>query len=185
MYYPPVAGTILWLQKLRGRIAQPAEDFKFLEDDIVKTEDAAHVFEKIDEMKKILEDEQARIFEEWCKYVPDQIEKSMSKFQLIRIESDLLIDVNFDKEMEAILKEVRYMNLMEIPNIPEEAQKLFEGSEELMVTKQKFNRIMEWYNYLQLQTNAYEHDLIDDEVHQIDDLLKSVIEEHVWFTNGK
>ncbi|CAH1116455.1 unnamed protein product [Phaedon cochleariae] len=180
--YPEIAGSLLWISKLRQRISQPIEDFKLLEDGIVNTEDALQVFKNADQLMNLLDNKQKMIFEDWCKYVPHQIEESMSKFQIIKLPSKL-ISVNFDKELQAILREVKYMRLMEIADVPEEARKLFADSENLWASIMKFNRTVEWYNYLRTNTSRHEFSLIEHEVKNLDQLLEEVINQYTWFTN--
>nr|CAH7754609.1 unnamed protein product [Callosobruchus chinensis] len=180
--YPPVSGTLLWIQTMKNRIGLPLEDFKILEHDIVKSEDALHVFEKVEQMMSILDNEFVQVFKKWGEYVPGQIEKSMSKLELVKI-ADNLIALNLDKELVAILREVRYMKLLEIENLPAEALQLFEESEILVHTVNEFNRIVEWYNYLRLSTNVYEANLIKQDMDEVDELLNTVTQERTWYQN--
>nr|CAI5828900.1 unnamed protein product [Callosobruchus analis] len=180
--YPPVSGTLLWIQTMKNRIGLPIEDFKLLEHDIVKSEDALHAFDKVDQMMSILDNEYVQVFKKWCEYVPGQIEKSMSKLELVKIAKDL-IALNLDKELVAILREVRYMKLLEVENVPAEALELFEASEALVHTVQEFNRIVDWYNYLRLNTNVYEANLIKHDMEEVDELLKLVTQERTWYQN--
>ncbi|CAH1960839.1 unnamed protein product [Acanthoscelides obtectus] len=180
--YPPVSGTLLWLQTMKNRICNPLEDFKILENDIVKTEDAQHAFEKSEQMVSILDNEFVQVFRTWCDYVPGQIEMSMSKLELIQTGNQL-IALNLDKELVAILREVRYMKLLEIEDVPPEAVQLFEESESLVHTVNEFKRIVEWYNYLRLETNQYEKNLIQHDMGDIDQMLKVVTEERTWYQN--
>lgn len=184
-YYPEVAGELLWLHKLRARISRPAEDLKILENDIVKSEDAVNVFMKIEQMTKILDAEQNKILRAWFNYAPEQIEKSMSKFQLVRIDNGFLLELNFDEELQAILREMRYMMLMEIQDIPEKALKLYEKAEELEASMSKFYRIVEWYNYIKTNTTEFEFALIEAEMEDIDSMLQEVTDVSTWNTNGK
>ncbi|XP_018562388.1 dynein beta chain, ciliary-like [Anoplophora glabripennis] len=182
-YYPKVAGELLWLYKLRTRISKPAEDMKILENEIVKSEDAENVFMKIEQMVGILDEEQNRILNTWCNYAPEQIKESMSKFQLVRIEGGALLQLNFDEELKAILREMRYLTLMEIQDIPVEALELYTKSEDLKAALTKFNRVVEWYNYLKRYTTQFEFALIEEEMKEVDEMLNQVTETYTWNTN--
>lgn len=69
-YYPPVAGTLLWLTKLRKRIEKPIEKFQHLDNEIITSEDGQHVLHKANDLFSILEDEQNTTFDNWCKEIP-------------------------------------------------------------------------------------------------------------------
>lgn len=183
-YYPPVAGTLLWLNKLRQRIANPIEKFKILENDIVNSEDGVNVLSKADHLFEILDNEQNAIFEEWCKNVPAQIQESMNKNQLIRNQKGCFA-LNFDDVLKAVLREVKYMKQMDIENIPEEAQQIFAEVENLTNAILKLNRCVEWFNYLITSTSPYELKLIDDQVKDVTQHLLKVTEVHTWYTNGE
>lgn len=183
-YYPPVAGTLLCLNKLRARIANPIEKFKILDNDIVKTEDGMHVLSNAELFFTIIDNEQSAIFEEWCKNIPAEIEKSMNKNQLSQTEDGCFV-LNFDDILKAVLREVKYLKQMNIPNIPEEAMKIFAEVENLRSAIIKLNRIVEWFNYLITNTTQHEYDLIADELQTINNQMKSVTDVYTWYTNGK
>lgn len=182
--YPPIAGTILWLQRLYTRIAKPAEEFKLIEDEILTEEDTLFVFKKVDEMLGLLSTEQQTLLQNWFAKVPEQIRISMSKFQIVRTPRDLL-QLNFDKELQAILREMKYLKRMDIENLPPDALALLDNSEELFESILKFKRIVEWYNYLKKKTTEVEYNLIESEVAQIDEMLLEVTEICTWDTNSK
>ncbi|KAJ8945230.1 hypothetical protein NQ318_011210 [Aromia moschata] len=181
-YYPKVAGMLTWIYKLRSRIAKPAADFKLVENEITTCEDAVQMLAKVDEMLGILDAEQQEIFQAWCNYVPGQIQISMGKFQIHRIEGGLL-RLNFDEELEEIMRELRYLKLMELEGISDEAERLYESLEEIIAAIMKFNRIIEWYNYIKENTSKFEYALIEYEMVKIDELLVQVIDVNTWTTN--
>ncbi|KAF2900340.1 hypothetical protein ILUMI_05842 [Ignelater luminosus] len=181
-YYPPVAGVLCWLYKLKNRILKPGEEFKNFENSIVDSMDAVHVFKKFDEMIAILDKDQQQTLSEWLKYVPEQIAKSLGKTQLLRV-NDMLV-LNLDKELEAILREVKYMKILDILNIAPEAQTLFERNEELFKSILLLNRTIEWYNHLKLHTLPVEYVLIEGEINQLDIDLENLITNLTWLTDN-
>ncbi|XP_076257481.1 dynein beta chain, ciliary-like [Rhynchophorus ferrugineus] len=180
--YPPVAGTVLWLQRLYKRVTKPGEEFKLVEHDIITSEDAQHAFKKLEELQALLTTNIHQVLQEWFVHVPEQIRTSMSKFQLVRNENELL-SLNFDKELEAILREVRYLREMDVGDLPPEAVALFSKNEELRDAILKLTRIAEWYNYLKKGTTPVEYNLIEGEVKVIDELLEDIISVHTWESN--
>lgn len=182
-YYPPVAGVLCWLHKLKHRILKPGDDFKIFENPIVSSAEAVHVLKKFEEMINIIEKDQERILTEWLKSVPDQIAESLGKTQLLR--SDDLLVLNLDKELEAILREVKYMRILDIANIAPEAQALFDRNEEIFKSVLLLNRIIEWYNHLKLHTLPEEYALIEAEINELDIDLENLITNLTWLTDSK
>lgn len=107
----------------------------------------------------------------------------MNKFQLILNQTECFT-LNFDPALEAALREVRYLKRAEVPNIPEEALKIFDETENLTAAIHKLNKIVDWYNYLATHTNQYESDLIHEELEFVKSQMLLVTEVHTWYTNG-
>ncbi|CAH0551274.1 unnamed protein product [Brassicogethes aeneus] len=181
-YYPPVAGSLLWLDKLARRIGKPGEDFKALELEIINSDYAKYIVGKYDEMMDILYTARDQIFNEWFSKIPDIIQAGMSKLQLKRGPNGTLI-VNFDRELICALREVKYLKHLDLPPLPEEAESLFSRYEELLYSRMKYKRIAEWYNYMKIDTLDVEYNLIEDEIESIDRLLSEALEVLTWETN--
>ncbi|XP_031327312.1 dynein beta chain, ciliary-like [Photinus pyralis] len=181
-YFPPTAGVLCWLHKLRQRIVKQGEDFKMFQNKLVESPDALEAFSKWEEMQHILDAEEARVLSLWSQSIPSQITASLSKMQLFK--SGEQISVNFDKELEAILREVKYMKLLGIENIPEVALALYERNEELFISMQHLNNISEWYNHLKNKSLPVEYELIRSEVEELDLRLDELIYQLNWTTDN-
>lgn len=64
------------------------------------------------------------IFANWADKVADISNTHLSK-SLLTIRDDQLLDVNFDPELTALLRETRYMIIMKRTDLPEEATELY------------------------------------------------------------
>lgn len=180
---PPVSGTLLWLYKLKERIKKPGDEFLLLEHAIVKSEDALYTIKKCDQMLSIVEQEEKRLLSSWFAKIPSQIAGHLAKMQLTR--DDHLLLLNFHPELEAIMKELRYMKMLGIENVPEEAQKFFNRNDELYNAILILNRIVEWYNHLKKHTLPVEYNLIENEINGIDDMLMQLTDDLNWTTDSK
>ncbi|KAF5280421.1 hypothetical protein FQR65_LT03230 [Abscondita terminalis] len=177
-FFPPVAGALNWLRALKARIFKQGEDLKAFDNKIVHTPAAEYAFKKYDEMLNILSEQEEEFLTEWNKIVPPQIQLSVSKIQLIK--DDGLLFLNFDYELEAILREVKLMRMLEIENICQEAQDVFDKNEELVKWILHLKRIIEWYNYLKTRTLSVEFDIIRSEVENVDEKLVGLRTEATW-----
>ena len=76
---------------------------------------------------KEFEDEKIR---SWEQGVEEQTEDQLNKFLLVREETDFApegyVRVNFDPILTALLREVKYLQLLDI-NVPERATRLFDS----------------------------------------------------------
>lgn len=182
--YPPVAGKVLWLNKLLNRIAIPAQSYK--DQDFVETEETIHIFEKYEEMKGLIEKEQNKAIEAWCAAVPALVAKCLAKTHLIRGDRGLL-ELNLDSDMIAILREVKYLRQLDLDLnvLAPDAAALFERSLEFDEIILNLNRIVEWYNYLRVGTQPVEFSLIAEEIDEIDEKMDKILEELTWSTNSK
>lgn len=183
-YYPNVAGTILWLEKLRKRIEKPIKNFKTLEDDIVESEEAHHFMEQAEMLFEILNKDKNELFEEWRRNIPDIIRTNMNKNQIKKLTNGCFA-LNFDDALKAALREVKYMKQMNMDNIPEEALEIFAGEENLIAAMKKLNRIVEWVNYLITNTSMQEYELISEELQEVSHNMEKLTGDQTWYTNGE
>lgn len=182
-YFPPVAGRMMWLYKLKERISRPLHDFKLLEHNILNEEETIFTIQKIEEMLGLIEKDEDRTMSTWMASVPEQIAASINKVQIVRTND--LIDVNFDKEMVAVLREVRYLKILNLEEIAPEAEEIFVRFEELFKSTQLLNRIIEWFNHLKTQTLPEEYRLIEEEMQGIDNMIEELVSNLTWESDSK
>lgn len=182
--YPPVAGKMIWLDKLESRITIPAESYK--DQDFVETEETIHVFEKYQQMKGLLDAEEKKTMNAWISALPSLIATCLAKTHLLRNDRGLL-ELNLDDGMVAILREVKYLRHLEmdLKVLAPDAYALFQRSLEFDEIILYLKRITEWYNYLRIKTLPVEFELIADEIDQIDNKMEKVLQELKWETNSK
>lgn len=96
----------------------------------------------IERLKKFEKD----IFEKWTEKVPHQIESNLKKSLLLRQEDSKIIQLNFDHELSAILREVHYLRLMHKDNIPQSGIAFSEEQEIYRGYILNLEKSIEWYN---------------------------------------
>ncbi|XP_054265094.1 dynein beta chain, ciliary-like [Macrosteles quadrilineatus] len=122
-------------------------------------------------MLDLLEDLRAEIFTKWCGSVPEICNTSLAKTLLLVDPDSRLLQLNFDKELEAALREVRFMKMIGVEVVPEEAQELFDRMEQLWQFTYNLGLVIGWYNKMRQDSKAEEFNLVEDEVLAIDDLI--------------
>lgn len=179
IHFPPVAAKLFWIHKLRNRIKISMDELMDLENPVVDTADGKRMQENYAQMIQLFNEEQTRVFNEWALQVPEQCRLNLDKPLLVRDEK-MILSLNFDKQLVAILREVKYMNALEIENIPEEALTLFDRMEELTRNISNLNRTIEWYNWLRTKTEPIELKIILDQMEVIDGIIDEVVDTLTW-----
>lgn len=183
-YNAPVSGYLLWLHKLQERIRKPGEDFLLIEDPIVKTEEAEYMLHKRQQMLDLINDKSSIIFNDWCSKAPDIIWEHTNKTILTR-GSNNLINLNFDDELVALLREIRYIKMLQFEPLPEEVDIFYSRNEELVEDIMSAKRIVEYYNHLRTKTLPEEFALIQHEIDMIDTYIEKLTDEMQWTDNSK
>lgn len=183
-HFPPVAGKMLWLYKLKRRIVAPADSYK--DQDFEETEETVHVFKKYEQLLQLIVDEGNKTMAEWCAAFPALLNKSLSKTHLLR-NSMALLQLNLDKYLVAFLREMKYLrNIdLDLDSLAPEAVELFRRNSELENAIMRLKRIVEWYNYLKTKTLPVEYELIAEEMTDIDAKLQQILQELTWRTDSK
>ena len=125
----PIAGALNWTNGLRGRITEPMEKLLTYNQSMQDREefkDACKLYQSLQTNLSAYEDQNV---ERWNIRVEENTEEKLNKFLLYREETTLasegFLRVNFADELVEILREVKYLQLLDFP-IPATAQKLFE-----------------------------------------------------------
>lgn len=183
IHYPPVAAKMTWLYKLKWRLREPMETYLEWgeEQPLTKHEDSLYMKRKYDEMMDLIEKEEKRVFEEWAKTVPDICAENLSKPLLIRRpDGTLLLDLNFDPKLTALLREIKYLKVLGVEGIPEEGEQLYSRFEELYSYTSNLSRTVEWYNWARGELSPVELSLVIEEIESLDESIDEIIATLTW-----
>lgn len=132
--FPPVAGALTWIKKIKTRITKPIDDLPSIEiKDVLGTVRGKDAKDRFTEMCTSLDSLEKEIFEQWNEKVPNEININMAK-HLLKLVEDGQLELNFDPALVGALKEVKHLKAMEKENIPKVAVELFNISNELWVS---------------------------------------------------
>ena len=126
---PPIAGAISWTSGLYERVREPMDRLQLLSQSIQDREEYKDIQKLYNSLCKSLREFEQEKIEGWEKAVEENTENQLNKFLLVREENDIApegyVRVNFDPILTALLREVKYLQLLDI-NVPERAKTLFE-----------------------------------------------------------
>jgi len=125
---PPISGALSWTNGLLERIKEPMDKLSVLSQSIQDREEFKDVQKLYASLCKNLKDYNASKVALWEKGVEETTEDQLNKFLLYREPTpkatEGFIRVNFDPVLVRILREVKYLLLLDI-EVPERAQLLF------------------------------------------------------------
>lgn len=121
---------------------------------------------------------------DWAKEIPSQIEDNLQLCLLIQNPKTKELHLNFNPHLSAILREVHYLNLMQVSDIPEIALKLAEKNETFRKYISNLNSTIAWYNRIRRSTKNVEFDLIKNEIDEIDKRISLGQNSLNWNSDG-
>uniref|UniRef100_A0A4W3K7X4 Dynein axonemal heavy chain 17 n=1 Tax=Callorhinchus milii TaxID=7868 RepID=A0A4W3K7X4_CALMI len=174
---PFVAGQLKWAQEIRTRIDTVLSAFKSVDHPCTSGDEAQIIFKKYDEMIVLLAKYCEKVYAEWTLRVDEDCEFNLNQPLLIRNKKTNLISVNFTKQLVAVLREVKYMNIQERTDIPESAKNIYGQIKTFRKFVDNLDLFVGWYNKIRLTILDVELPLILNELEQIDvKLLKAEFE---------
>jgi dynein heavy chain, axonemal len=148
---PPISSALRWVHQLSSRITTPIKSFQALQHPIVETEDANMLLIRYNKLIERLKRFEKEIFEKWAEKVPTQIDLNLKKSLLMRMDNSKIINLNFDPELSAILREVHYLRLMHNENIPQSGVAFSEEQEVYRSYILNLEKTVEWYNTVRIE----------------------------------
>ena len=177
---PLVAGTLNWTKSLKGRINAPLEKLAQISPDIQEKEE----FKDVEKMKKAIEqrlsDYENKKLLNWQKEEGECALEKLDKFLLVRNDIDLTLKVNFDPSLVKLLREVKYLKMLEDKEIPQAAEKVYAKAETYRKQVNKLDLIVEKYNFVVTKLEPVEEPLVLPKIEKMNESLKPGIEELKW-----
>uniref|UniRef100_H3BBD5 Dynein axonemal heavy chain 17 n=1 Tax=Latimeria chalumnae TaxID=7897 RepID=H3BBD5_LATCH len=181
---PYVAGQLKWAQELRDRIQVAMKNFKTIEHPCMSSDDAKMVFRKYDEMINLLQKFCDGVYTGWIDGVDEDCRFNLDQSLIQRKPENKLISVNFNKQLVAVLREVKYLTKQEQQDIPTSAAEVFAKNETFQQFVDTLELIVGWYNEIRSTTLPVEFPLIQKELDDIDVKLLSAETTLCWNSDG-
>jgi len=146
---PPISGAINWTQGLIERIKEPMDKLSILSQSIQDREEYKDVQKLFQSLCKNLNEYNDLKIKQWEQAVEDNTEDQLNKFLLVREETphaeEGFVKVNFDPVLVRLLREVKYLQLLDIP-VPERAAMLFKKVDIYRTQTGNLDIIVDMYN---------------------------------------
>ena len=131
-------------------------------------------------MTSLLKEYKTGVYASWTSRVDEDCKINLSQPLIVRNAENNLISVNFDKRLQAVLREVKYLKFMNEETIPNSAAELFERHDTLRLWVSSLDQIVRWYNKVRTTVLDVEMPLIADQLKDIDEQLKGAEHELNW-----
>lgn len=185
---PIAAGSLRWAQQLRQRYHDPVSSLKLsINENLLTGNNAKVIFDKYNEMDKLLDNYEIKIYSSWTSGVSDVAKQNLSKPLVTREEETKLISVNFDPQLIAVLREVKYMERAEnetLDSIPESATSIYARNEEFQKYCANLDLIVAWYNKIRRIILPVEYPLVEQQLIEVDAQLKQAESTLDWNCQG-
>jgi dynein heavy chain len=182
---PEVSGGLKWCAELRERITKPMEQFKKLIDHpCVNSEQMHRVNSKFKELLELLDKFGTEIYREWCGHVGKLSNNNLEKNLINRDAKTKGISTNFDPQLIAVLKEVKYMEIMRTDAVPTEAKAIHKQNDEYRKYITSLDYTVDSYNKIIKTISPEERPLIEGELKRIDTELEKGEKQLKWNSPG-
>ena len=131
-------------------------------------------------MVNLIKQYKIEVYAGWTSRVDDDCQMNLSQPLIVRNQETNLIAVNFDKRLQAVLREVKYLKFMSEDEIPASAASLFERHDVLRLWVSSLDQMVNWYNKIRTTVLAVEFPLFEKQLAVIDEQLKSGENELNW-----
>ncbi|KAH0621502.1 hypothetical protein JD844_022872 [Phrynosoma platyrhinos] len=176
---PMTAGNLKWSQELRERLLKHRTHFRHINHLIPQAEETNFVFQKCEKMLALLDKHDKEIYTLWVQDLSLLCESHLSQ-PILRYDNNGLFEVNFNEKLSAVLREVKYLEVLRHPAIPEVAVQLYSKRETLYKYLGNLNIITRQYNQLRRTILPEEAELIAHETGKIDLQLKPAFDVLTW-----
>lgn len=170
---PTISGTLKWCAELRERVSRPMASFnKLIDNPIKNSDDMKKVHKKYEELLELLKQFMIKPYEEWCAHVGSLSNNNLEKNLLSRDPHTKAIKTNFDPQLTAVIREVKYLEFGKEEKIPDEAKSIFAQNDHFRNYIVSLDYTVDSYNKIFNSATQEEMSLIQEELKLIDEDVK-------------
>ncbi|KAG8573239.1 hypothetical protein GDO81_012334 [Engystomops pustulosus] len=177
---PVLSGVLKWTKELKDRIQTMWSNFRFIQHESMESPEASSIYQKYMEMMTLLDQHEDKAYEQWISKVDDICHFNLDQTLIRRNHDDGLLCVNFDPKLVAVLREVKYLQVLNHTDLPKAALNIFEKKEILHKYIGSLELLVHWYNTVKKSVLEVEYPLIKDDIAAIDKQLRDAEERYTW-----
>ncbi|CAH2292037.1 dynein heavy chain 9, axonemal [Pelobates cultripes] len=181
---PLVTGNLNWAQELRERLQIPYSNFRHITHPCMDSAEGNRMKQKYKEMMDLLDKYTEKLYSAWCQTVSEKSQYNLMRPLIVRDESNKLVSVNFDPQLVSVLREVKYLQTLQMETIPKEAEDIFSSKESYRTYTANLELTVNWYNKVIKTILEVEFPLVEEQLKAIDIRLKNAEETLNWKTDG-
>jgi dynein heavy chain len=184
---PPVAGALNWTTGLLQRIKEPMTKLNTISKSIQEREEFKDVQKLYDSLVKNIREYNDQKILTFNQAVEDNTEVHLNKMLLYRepttVAEEGFVRVNFDPTLERVLREVKYLQSLDI-EVPERASLLFEKADIYRTQTGRLEIITTMYNDILKILLPVEKPLLQMRIEAMDKALQEGIDKLTWNSAG-
>lgn len=180
---PPVSGALYWTSGLYERVREPMERLAAMSQSIQDREEFKDVQKLYNSLCKNLKEFEDQKIQEWESGVEDHTEDQLNKYLLVHKETPIaeegFIYVNFDPILVRLLREVKYLKLLDI-EVPDRAKELYKKVDIYRSQTGNLELIVDMYNNILSTLLPVEKPLLADRIAKMRSSLQPGIDTLLW-----
>lgn len=180
---PPVAGALTWCRGLVERIEHPMRKLKELNQNVMEREEAKEVYKVYGTVMASLQEYENQKVEEWSRDVESSSQAKLKYPLLVRHPQTRCLRVNFDPALEKLLREIKYLRLLNV-DVPPSALQISAKEETFRKYRSELMYIVEPYNAMIEGLHPLEEPLVRRHINNIDASVGRGIDELNWKSTG-
>ncbi|WAR03796.1 DYHC-like protein [Mya arenaria] len=163
--------------------AAPPE-FQQLWSSVMDSENAKLVFTKHQEMLDLLAKWDQDLYKEWIAGVDEACSFNLNQPLINRNEETKIISVNFDPQLVAVLREVKYLEVRSEEEVPAAAKEIYSRYDTLWKFVTNLDLTVSLYNKVRTTVLEVEFPLIESQIADIDSKLQQAETTSNWNSDG-
>ena len=180
---PLLSSQLKFIQELRRKIMTNIRLFKSLKHPIIYSAESQRLWVKYDSLKELLGSYQTEIHQDWLARAEEKTLRGVKTPLLVRDVNTGTLRVNFDRDTMEILTDVRYIKREEKAlEVPESVMEIFKHFDHFKNVHNILSDVTEHYNYLKTNVTDIEFKLIEEEVQEIDTILRPAEKTFHWMS---
>ena len=178
---PPIAAMLNWTDSLKSRIKEPLEKFKLCGKRITEKEEFKEIESSYTSIYNMIDEYGTGSKKGWDQRAENDSKEKQKDFILTKKPTGghLLLNVNFDPGLLQLLKEVKYLKILNM-NIPNEADEAFQKNAIFRKQISNLENIKAQYNNIILQLNEVEKPMVQNKLNKVESQLEPGLNKITW-----